>query len=207
MSILTKPWSIALLALLLSVGTQLVALKVYWSELFPEQTSEVLLVKRDDPKPLRWGFDSDSINSLERELKTRLDFLEIRAGELASYEERLKADREEIDSIKEQVERMRDELMQGVVKLENSEQENLRNLAKTYTTLSPEAAVSIFEQLDDPTVVKIMYFMKYETVGSILEEMATSNGGNEDQIKRAAKISDMLRLFTNNTTNNLQPNI
>ena len=49
--------------------------------------------------------------------------------------------------------------------------------------------------------------MTSDTVGAILQEMATANGGVAEQVRRAAKISDMLRLFTDNTQNNLQQNI
>ena len=199
MKILSKPWSIAIIALISMIGTQLVALKLYWHELFPEQKESVLLVKREDPAAISWGFSSGEIRALQLELEEHRSEIKRKESELAAYEVRLKADRAEIDGIKQEVERVRDELMEGIVQLEASEQKNLRTLAKTYATLTPAATVSIFKELDDPTVVKILFFMKADTVGSILQEMATADGGRVEQVKRAAEISDMLRLFTNNT--------
>lgn len=199
MSILTKPWTIAILALVLMLGTQLVALKLYWSTLFPErQAPAVHLVEREAPKSLIWGFSTSEIDSLRAELESRVAMLDLREGELSAYGARLMADKAEIEDIKVQVEGMRDELMNGIVELEEAEQKNLRTLAKTYATLTPDATVSIFRELDEPTVVKILFFMKTDTVGAILQEMATANGGNEEQIKRAASISNMLRLFSSN---------
>lgn len=207
MQILSKPWFIAVVGLLLAIGTQLVALKLSWSELFPEQKHKAVVITREEPEAYEWGFSSDYITQLKEELENRLVALEVREQELDDYKGRLEADRLEIEDIKKQVELMRDELMDGVVKLEADEQENLKRLAKTYATLTPDAAVSIFKELDDSTVVKILFFMKTDTVGAILQEMATANGATADELRRAAKISDMLRLFTDNTKNNLQQNI
>lgn len=202
MQILGKPWFIAVLGLILAVGTQFIALKLSWNEIFPEQKQQALVVKREAPEPFAWGFSSDSILTLKQELENRIAALDVREQNLAAYEGRLEADRLEIEDIKEQVERMRDELMEGVVKLETDEQDNLKRLAKTYSALTPEAAVSIFRELDDSTVVKILFFMKTDVVAAILQEMTTANGVAAEQVRRAAKISDMLRLFTDNSNNN-----
>lgn len=207
MQILSKPWFLAVLGLILAIGTQFVALKVHWEELFPEKKHKALVVTREEPQAFTWGFSSDAILQLQRELEDRISALDLREQNLASYESRLQSDRAEIEDIKAQVELMRNELMEGIVKLEGDEQENLKRLAKTYATLTPEASVNIFRELDDSTVVKILFFMKSDTVGAILQEMATANGGVAEQVRRAAKISDMLRLFTDNTQNNLQQNI
>lgn len=201
---LSKPLVIAILALVLMVGTQFVALKLYWKELFPEPKTNVLLVSREEPKPFEWGFASEYITQLETELHTRIALLDAREEELAAYEARLGSDRAEIEDIKTQVELMREHLLEEVVKLEAEEVENLKRLAKTYATLDAAATVSIFRELDDSTVVKILFFMKADTVGAILQEMATVGGGIDDQVRRAAKISDMLRLFTDNSKDNPQ---
>ncbi|MBD5778674.1 hypothetical protein IEN85_04170 [Pelagicoccus sp. NFK12] len=203
---LSKPLVIALIALVLMVGTQFVALKMYWSELFPEPEASAVVIKREEPKPFEWGFASEYITQLERELHERIMMLDAREEELNAYEARLGADRAEIEEIKTQVERMREHLLEGVVKLESDEVENLKRLAKVYATLTPDATVNIFRDLDDSTVVKILFFMKSDTVGAVLQEMATANGGIAEQVRRAAKISDMLRLFSDNTKDNLAQN-
>lgn len=204
MQILSKPLVIAILALVLMVGTQFVALKLYWRELFPEPKTTAHLVLREEPKPFEWGFASEYITQLEAELHSRIAKLDARAEELAAYEARLGSDRAEIEDIKTQVELMREHLLEEVVKLEAEEVENLKRLAKTYATLTPDATVNIFRELDDATVVKILFFMKADTVGAILQEMATAGGGIAEQVRRAAKISDMLRLFTDNSKDNPQ---
>lgn len=204
MQILTRPISIAVLALVLMLGTQFIALKLYWNELFQEPPRRALVVGREEPEAFEWGFASEYIAELENELRDRISALDAREEELAAYEARLVTDRAEIEDIKAQVESMREHLLEGVVKLEADETDNLKSLAKTYAMLSPEATVNIFRELEDSTVVKILFFMKSETVGAVLEEMATANGTASEEVRRAAKISDMLRLFTDNSKDNLQ---
>ena len=121
-------------------------------------------------------------------------YLDERQARLVSYEVQLKSDREEIEAIKKDVEEMRETLLKDVVEVEEWERKNLKILADTYGNLDPDATVSIFKELDDATVAKIMRFMKPDTIGEILQEMAMQGGGNEALIKRAAKLSNMLRL-------------
>lgn len=193
--LLTKPWFLAVLALAILLGTQAGAFYLYWSELFPEQ-KEVLVIKREESEPIRWSFSSENLLALKSELEERISEVEKKEGDLASYEARLEADRAEIEAIKAEVESMRDSLMGEILKVEDWERKNLKTLADTYSELEPAAAVKIFKELDDVTVAKILRSMKSDMVGEILQEMTDGQNDNEAWIKRAAKLSDLLRLFT-----------
>lgn len=197
MRFLNAPWFLALLALALVLGTQVVAFKIYWKELFPPP-KDILVVHRQDPSPLHWSFSTEEIEALQRELESRLEKAKEKESFLASYEARLEADRAEVEDMMRNVEIMRDSLLQDVIRLEEAEQRNLKTLAKTYSELDAPATVNIFNELDDATVVKIMFFMKPDIVAEILEEMATRQGANGALVRRAAKLSDMLRLFSEN---------
>ncbi|OUW15911.1 MAG: hypothetical protein CBD18_07900 [Opitutales bacterium TMED158] len=193
--LLTKPWFLATLALTILLGTQAGAFYLYWAEILPEQ-KDVLVVKREDPEAIRWSFSSENLLELRSELEQRISQVETKENDLSAYEARLKADRAEIEGIKAEVERMRETLTDEILKVEEWEHKNLKTLADTYSELEPDAAVAIFEELDDMTVAKILRSMKSDVVGDILQEMAAGNNGNEALIKRAAKLSDLLRLFT-----------
>lgn len=193
--LLTKPWFLATLALVIMLGTQAGAFYMYWSDLNPHR-KDILFIKREDPEGLIWSFSSKDLVQLKVELEGRLSAVESKEAGLASYEARLESDRAEIEAIKTEVERMRDSLMDEILKVEGWEKKNLKTLAATYSNLDPNAAVSIFNELDDSTVAKIMRSMKSDVVGDILQEMAMQGGGNESLIKRAARLSNLLRLFT-----------
>jgi len=191
--LLSKSWVLAVLALAIMLGTQVGAYLLYRDEIFPAK-KDILVIKREDPSPIGWSFSSDDLRRLKRELENRLAAVEEKEAGLASYEARLQSDRVEIEEIKAEVERMRDTLLKGVVEVEDWEGKNLKTLADTYSKLDPDATVKIFNELDDATVTKILRFMKPATIGEILQEMAVQEGGNEALIKRAARLSDMLRL-------------
>lgn len=196
--LLSAPWFLAVLALVMMLGTQYVALKMSWSELFPK-SPQVTVIKRGTPSPLEWSFSSEEIERLQKELEMRIAAVEARETELELYDARLKADRAEIEDVKNAVDLMKQTLLSEVVRLEASEARNLKTLSKTYSSLEPAATVSIFSELDDATVVKILFFMKPEVVGSILQQMADLGRQDEKLVQRAAKLSDMLRLFSDNT--------
>ncbi|MBT3483125.1 MAG: hypothetical protein HN457_17020 [Opitutales bacterium] len=194
-NLLTKPWFLATLALVILLGTQAGAFYVYWAQLSPAPR-DLLVVKREDPESIHWSFSSEDLGRLKTELENRLAAVDAKEAGLASHEARLNSDRAEIEAIKSEVERMRDSLMSEIMKVEEWEKKNLKTLATTYNKLDAEAAISIFSEMDDSTVAKIMHSMDTKTVGEILGEMATRNGGNEGLVKRAAKLSNLLRLFT-----------
>lgn len=196
---ISKPWFLAVLAIVCTVGTQFVALKLSWEELFPP-SPEVLLLKRDAPSPLKWSFSSEEIGRMKKELDRRLEAQAKKEKRLAEYEARLIADKAEIEDIKNSVDLMRQTLLADVVKLEATEIQNLKALSKTYSSIESESAVNIFAELDDSTVTKILFFMKSDVQAAILQQMAGTRGS--ELVQRAARLSDMLRLFTDNANEN-----
>ena len=91
-SLLSKPWMLAVLALLLMLGTQFAALKLSWSELFPEP-EKIGIIHPADPQPLHYSFSSEAIMQMKQELERRLGQVESREQELGAFEARLNADR------------------------------------------------------------------------------------------------------------------
>ena len=65
------------------------------------------------------------------------------------------------------------------------------------TEWTPAAAVAIFREMDENMVVKILAVMKVDRTGPILGEMSKGQDkpGEEGMVKRAARISDKLRLI------------
>ena len=83
-----------------------------------------------------------------------------RAARLASEEKELGKVRSDIDGL-------RKEIASRVIEISADEQKNIRTLSQTYTNLTPRAAVAIFKEMDDVTVVKILSLMKADVVAPI----------------------------------------
>jgi len=150
----------------------------------------------DKPLPITlWSFKSASVDGLIRDLKKQKDELDARQVDLGKIEARIESERTELEKVRSDVEAIRDEISQRIPRIEESEAKNIKDLAKTYTSVKPTAAVAIFKEMSDDTVVKILSSMKAETAGAILAEMSKTQDKDESMAKRAARISDKLRLL------------
>jgi len=140
-----------------------------------------------------WGFWTIEIESLANELKDERARLKQQADQFDQREARFAAERQELDKVRAEIEGLRREIATKVVEIRADESKNLRTLAQTYTSLTPRAAVAIFKEMDDATVVKILSLMKSESVAPIFEEMSRA-GADPALAKRAAALSEKLRV-------------
>lgn len=190
--LLRNPWLIAMIAVVLGVGTQAFVLM---RMAHPPEPVVDPHAAPEPPKFVDWSFITPEIEAMRTELKDRLAALDARESELRDYELRLKAERAEIEKIKREVDRMRAAVENTITSVETVEQKNLKTLAATYTNMTPAAVLAIFREMDDDTVTKILSYMKPDPVGQILEEMARTKEGEGTLAGRAAVISNKLRLL------------
>lgn len=191
MKMLKSPWMIAVLGTLLGTGTvaAVLVMKVGQLELAQPELAEEEISDR-----IQWNFLTPAIEEMRVDIENRLKEVAGREAELNEYSVRLQAERAEIEKLKRDLEGMRAELADTFFEIQSTEEKNLKTLASTYTGLSPSAALAIFREMDDETVVKILAFMKPEPVGRILEEMTVTTEGEDTLAGRAAAISNKLRL-------------
>ncbi len=193
MKFLTSSWGLALLAALLNLGTTTGLILAQKDHLSVLEQKELPPSKLKAP-PKLWSFKSEEIEELVVELKGERAKLETRETELAKLEAQLKSERAELDKVRTDIKAMRDEMSKAIPEVQEAESKNLKVLAQTYSTLTPTAAVAILRELDEQMGVKILSMMKTEKVGAILQEMTRQQDKDDNMAKRAARISDKLRL-------------
>jgi flagellar motility protein MotE (MotC chaperone) len=142
-----------------------------------------------------WDFWTIEIDGLSSELKEEKDRLRQQSDSLNQRAARLASEQQELAKVRTEIEAMRAEINRKVIEITADENKNLKSLASTYSSLSPKAAVAILREMDDTTVVKILSLMKSDVVGPIFEEMAKTQGPDGPLAKRAAILSDKLRLM------------
>ena len=142
-----------------------------------------------------WDFWTIEMDGLSSELKEEKARLRQQADALNQRADRLNAEQAELNKVRADIEAMRAEINRKVVEVSADEMKNVKSLAQTYSTLSPKAAVAIFKELDETTAVKILSLMKSDIVGPIFEEMSKTSGPDGPLAKRAASLSDKLRLM------------
>jgi flagellar motility protein MotE (MotC chaperone) len=195
MAKLQHPVTVAILGLFLSIG---VGIAASWRSLnaivaqamVPRPKQEVVELKQKG-----WDFWTIEIENLANELKEERIRLKKQAEQLDQRAARLAAEEKEFAKLRADVEALRRQIAEKVIEISADEAKNLRSLAATYTALSPRGAVAIFREMDDATAVKILSLMKPDIVGPIFEEMSKSGGTDSAMARRAALLSEKLRLM------------
>jgi len=148
-----------------------------------------------DKKEKGWDFWTIEMENLSTDLTEERARLHKQAELLDQRAARLDDEQKELGKIRGDIEGMRRDIASRVIEITADEMKNLRMLSQTYTNLSPRAVVAIFREMDDLTVVKILSLMKPDVVGPIFEEMSRSAGADGPLARRAAILSEKLRLM------------
>lgn len=201
MKLLTSPWILMSLALVLHLVGYLAALMTQTWEIpkIKEPEVEVTTLGIDEilesqSEDYDWYFKTEEIDKYVDELKEREADLGKREESLKSLEAHLAVERDELDQLKKEIERRHKALSDEIMIVRKNEINNLRTLASSYSNISPAAAVAIFEEMDDALVVKIIALMKPDVVALILEELAKNGVNDPASIRKAAQLSEELRL-------------
>jgi len=191
----SNPIVVLAIALLLGVGT---GLGMFWKAARPliaaAKATKAKVV--DEAKPeAPWGFWTIEIENLASELKDQKAVVKKREDELTQREERLNAERQELTKQRQQLEALRSEISGRITTIQSDEMKNLKSLVATYSSLTPKATLTIFKEMDDTMVVKLLALMKTDTVSPLFEEMSKQAATDPAMGKRVATLSEKLRLL------------
>jgi flagellar motility protein MotE (MotC chaperone) len=169
-----------------------------WRALCPLIEAAAAVPVKPEPVELKrkgWDFWTIEIENLSNELKEERSRMRKQAEALEQRAARLAAEEKEFGKLRANIEALRKEIADKVIEITADEAKNLRALSQTYATLTPRAAVAIFRELDDTTAVKILALMKPDAVGPIFEEMSKPSTADGQLARRAALLSEKLRLI------------
>jgi flagellar motility protein MotE (MotC chaperone) len=198
MTVLRNPLVTAVAALVLAIAA---GFYTFWREAGPllvQALAEQARIAAAAPRPeidKGWDFWTVQIESLANELKDGKAQLKKESEILDQREARIAAQERELAAMRSELEAMRKDLSDRIVGIRADEAKNLRSLAQTYSNLTPRAAVAIFREMDDATAVKILFLMKPDIVGPIFEEMSKTAGTDGTLARRAAILSEKLRVM------------
>ncbi len=194
MKFLGSGLGIAILAALVHVGTLLGVLVPGLKTLVEP---DIVLPKKTDLPPRIWSFKTEAVDLLISELQAERAKLATDQKDFLAMKNQTAAERAELDKLRTEIKALRDEIDLRIVEVEERELKNLKTLAQTYAAMNPAQAVTIFREMEENMVVKVLSMMKTTVVGPILGEMAKApdRPGSEGMAKRAARITDKLRLL------------
>jgi flagellar motility protein MotE (MotC chaperone) len=193
--IASNPIVLIVLGLVLGVGA---GLFTFWQAAVPL----VRAARAAKAKPAHaerpeapWDFWTIEIENLSNELKDLRATVRKREEELSAREQRLAAEREELNKQRAEIEALRGEINGRMIEIQADELKNLKSLTALYSNLTPKATLTIFNEMDDLTVVKLLALMKTDTVGPLFEEMSRQAAADPAAAKRAAVLTEKLRLY------------
>lgn len=198
-------WFLALLGVVLGTATTAGVILLNKDALSAPSGAKAPRLPDPANAPRDWIFLTEEISTLAGDLRSEREALEERRKGLDQLEARLVSERDELRKVRAELEGMRREVTESIPKVEAAEKQNIKTLAKTYSSMKPQDAVSVLREMDDPQVVKLLASMKPENVGAIFQEMAKAKDADGTLAARAAKISDQLRLVQNEAKTATQP--
>jgi flagellar motility protein MotE (MotC chaperone) len=191
MKILQNPLVSSILGLVMYAVVTVLVWKVPVSANQHDPSQEEIVAKAKEAVP-SWEFTSQEAELLIAELKIEKDSLDRRAKDLKELEDRLKAERLELNVVTQAVHQLQAQVDASIVRINAEEAINIKRLAKTYASMSPDGAAPIMKELEELTLVKILALMKEAESAPIMEAM--SKLGPDDS-KRVARITERLRFY------------
>jgi len=199
-NILQKPWFLGLLAALLHLVPTWYFMNEKMASLIPAAEEIVAMydeashVEEPSLELMDWSYQTREILKLALDLREEKDRLNEREASLSAMEKRLAAEREELKRVRDDLERFRTSMDDIFLTIEDGQKRNLESLAKTYSMLDPAAAVAIFREMDELTVIRILSLMKEQTLAPILEAIVTEGTEDPEAAAWAARLSESLRV-------------
>lgn len=196
-------WIWMVMAMLLHLGGYLAALITHpfeipsslfpAPEVAPPSIEEILENKTRD---IDWYLKTTELDRFVEELNERRKAIEVKELSLRNLEAHIATEKEELKTLKQEIERRHELLSQQIITVRANEAANLRVLAQSYSEMDPASTVRIFTHMENALVVKILSLMKPEIVAAIFGEMSKPGTGPENQamIRRAAVLTEQLRL-------------
>lgn len=184
--ILQSGWLACLLGGLAYLGTTFALLS-------PDKFAGVQVMSTQAKKfinnEVSWRFQNPEFDQWVTELRREKEELALKEQQLKELAKRLEAERVEVTSVTQVVAQMQAQFDSNVIRFQSQEPDAVKRQARLLTTLSPEAAIALLNEMSDDDVVRIFYVMKTDQVSALIETMSkTGNAG----IKRAALLTERL---------------
>ncbi len=191
----SNPIVVIALGLLLGVGTGVGYFMKAAKPLIAHAREAKLKAVKSGKPDAPWDFWTVDIENLASELKDEKAVIKKREEELNARDTRLATEQLELQKQRKELEALRAEIGTRMTEIQTDEIKNLKSLAATYSNLTPKACLAIFKEMPDSTVVKLLSIMKPEIVGPLFEEMGKAADTDPTVAKRAASLSEKLRLI------------
>ena len=198
--LLQNPLTITALACLMFFGTMFLLLRTLPLGQVTPAAKEPLTAE-DDPS---WKFHNPDIDQWVSQIKDERDTLAVREQNLKEWEARLASESREIATVTQAVSRTQQDFDKRVVLFTDQQKDNVKKQLKVIADMSPDGAVAMFSEMPDDEVAEMLYTLKPDISGAILDAMSKLGSA---PAKRAAALTERIKdILPVPATNNLTAN-
>ena len=198
--LLQNPLTITALACLMFFGTMFLLLRTLPLGQVTPAAKEPLTAE-DDPS---WKFHNPDIDQWVSQIKDERDTLAVREQNLKEWEARLASESREIATVTQAVSRTQQDFDKRVVLFPDQQTDNVKKQLKVVADMSPDGAVAMFSEMPDDEVAEMLYTLKPDISGAILDAMSKLGSA---PAKRAAALTERIKdILPVPATNNLTAN-
>ena len=157
-----------------------------------EETGEPVNLEEGDSESFReWRFQANGLEDLRLKFDARESELNAKEKSLELLRSQIASERTELESLRKSLIELRDLIEKDYISIEAQELNNLERLASIYSEVRAEAAIKVFDGMEDEEVVKILSLMPTESAARVLGQMGASD--DPEILKRAARLTSDLR--------------
>ena len=138
----------------------------------------------DDPS---WRFRNPEFNQWVSQIQNEKAHLDLREQQLDEWQTRINTELQEMSLVTQTVLQLQSSFDKDVVRFKAQETDNVKHQAKLIAAMSPDGAVSMFDQMSDDDAVRILYVMRPDDASLILDTLSKTG-----QAKRAALLTERL---------------
>ena len=169
----------------------------------PVLPSKLPVAAEDNPS---WKYRNPEIDQWIAQIKEERESLALRREELTEWEARLAAENRDIAAVTQTVNQVQADFDKRVLQFKEQEKDNLKKQVKVVADMSPGGAATMFNEMSDDEVTKLLYLMKPDVSAPILDAM--SQQGEAHAVRAAAlanRLKDVLNVPATNTLANANP--
>ena len=193
--ILQSSWLTALVGCLLYLGTMLALIHPsQFAAAIPAVTDRSAA---DDPS---WKFKNPEFDQWVAQMKDEKEALALHEQQLTEWQTRLDAESQEISAVTQTVARLQADFDRNVIRFKAQDSDNIKHQSKLIAAMSPEGAASMFKEMADDDVVRILFTMKTDEASIILDTMSKTGTLGA---RRAAALTMRLQQVLPASTNTL----
>lgn len=198
--IIQNPITVAVLAGLMFFGTMFMLLRAMplGQVTAPEKKAPIA---EDDPS---WKFRNPDIDQWVSQIKSEHEALAVREQQLKDWEARLTSESREIATVTEAVTHTQEAFDKRVLTFTDQQKDNVKKQLKVIADMTPDGAAAMLNEMPDDEVAKLLYTLKPDVSGAILDAMSKAGGA---PAKRAAMLTQRIKdILPTPNTNSLTAN-